>query len=530
MNTPSEIHTKQATEALSLVMPIESQTEGAIAVDLTSRAYAEVVRRIPETNLKMIQLKLKDVSVEHLVALEMAMANQSQLLQETSFIHNPMFAFTALQALSQGNISPQQFGTLMSLWGNMETIFPVSGHSDPDAIPRFIPFFNAVGEKNKEACVILLACLQPPRSRPNLIMKSPETLLMNIYEKAAHLPPSEQGFWLIKDSTVDITHYPSDPLSLFKFGTVTQILKHYELHYLTFPAKNTSDIIPSFGLQQIFLDVAFIHPVRLNPVIGDSTTDDIRNGSEQRYRDIALPFPGFDLPKLADGFPAPRVRDFMFHDFYHAIRASRVIPHETAIYVAMGDRLATLQQHYDTAVLKFSACHRENIARLCQFGKAIQGLPANKQHDAIEIIRSKFNQELAVIAILKRLRKATGQLKFRIWDMERTFSGDPSDKYEELASLEFQRIINNLLSEIEIVGQKPNANGVAQSNAKIGFNRPSARITTHAILDVIKPEASVLKEVQTNIRKLQCGFFYKVVTKPCLHGFHQGIMDTHPAV
>ncbi len=49
--------------------------------------------------------------------------------------------------------------------------------------------------------------------------------------------------------------------------------------------------------------------------------------------------------------------------------------------------------------------------------------------------------------------------------------------------------------------------------------------SAHAILDVIKPEASILNEVQASIRQAKCEFMYRLFVNPVVQGFHQGLID-----
>jgi hypothetical protein len=260
------------------------------------------------------------------------------------------------------------------------------------------------------------------------------------------------------------------------------------VNFLAFDANQKREMIPSFGLQQVFLDVAFPHAVRINPVIGDSTPIDIRKGSLERYRDIALPFPGNELPKVADYFPAPSALDFMFHDRYHAVRSSRVTPDETAYYVAIGDNLNVMQTRYDSAVKLFSKRHHKHARLLPEFGKAIEKLPADKQREVTEQLLKKFNQEIALINKLKKMRKSNGQLKFRLWDMERSYSGSAIDGPEDNPLQELRRIISSI--EIDLV--IPNI---------VGLSKYSGRRVAHAVLEVVKPDAATLTEMQNLMRE-----------------------------
>lgn len=513
---PTLVEDMQANGAVTPSLTHQSD-EAHMALAPNETIFYEIVRRIPEDKRQIIETRLKEVNSSHLASLQVAIANQKNLLADASFIHDEMFPFTALQAVRMGEISSLQFGSLMALWGNLETILPKLTEQEAHAIPEFVPLFTVDGGKNPRASSLLILCLQPPRTLPNLVVKTPEEILTGIYDKAIHLPKSEQGFWVVEDST-----RKSVVAQTMQTMTVTQRIKSFDVKFLAFGAHEKCEMIPSFGLQQLFLDVAFPHAVRINPVIGDSTPIDIRKGSFERYRDIALPFPGNELPKVADEFQAPSALDFMFHDRYHAVRASRVTPEETAHYVAIGDKLNVMQKGYDSAVKEFSKRHAEHMRLLPEFAKAIEKLPADKQREVTEPLLKKFNQEMAIINKLKKMRKSNGQLKFRIWDMERSLSGSVIDVPNGTALQELTRIIGNIETELSLLGRVPNT---------VELSKYSGRKVAHAVLEVVKPEAATLTAIQNQMRQVRAAlrgspFFFLMPTQPPGQlAFDEAILD-----
>ena len=358
---------------------------------------------------------------------------------------------------------------------------------------------------------MLLLCLQPSSTLPNLVVKTPEEILSEIYEKAIYLPRSEQGFWVVEDSTPK-----SDVVQ-----TIAQTIKLLDVKFLAFNADDKREMIPSFGLQQVFLDVAFPHAVRINPVIGASTPIDIRKGSLERYRDIALPFPGNELPKVADNFPAPSALDFMFHDRYHSVRASRVIPHETELYLVIGDKLNVMQNRYNVAVKEFNKLHDEHIRLLPTFGSVIEKLPLDKRCGVTEQVRKKFNQEVAIINKLKKMRKSIGQLKFRLWDMERTFSGSSIDKPGVCAFEELQRIVASIEVDLGVLGK---------IDGTVELSKYSGHRVADAVLDAVKPEVVDLKSLQNLIRTVRealrgLPFFFMPAQPPGQRAYDDAILD-----
>jgi hypothetical protein len=458
----------------------------------------EMLRRIPAVDRTIICAKLLEVTDEHLALLGTAMTDQRSLLSPGSLIKHELFPFVALKALQTKNISTHQFGTIMRLWGYAQD---VELSAEPIAnIPEFVPFFNE-GEINPRAKALLLPTLDSSgHSLSQLIKKSAGELMVILFTEMQKLPKSEQGFWVVQNTT-DKARYRATPVQLaqtkdsrreyLNSHTVKQqIIGNLRLHYLDFPIGEDLEIIPSFGLQQVFLNAAFDAPVSINPVIGASSVADIRLGSLQKHRDVALPFPGMPLPKVADEIPAPRTLDFMYHDWYHCIRASRVTPEETIATVAIGDRLNLIQERLDDAVKKLTSRHRATITF---FADKIRALPKEKKEGWLRCLHKEFNKEERIIAVLRKLRKGTGQLKFRQYDMERSANGTADESLLTIAD-RVRIILGQILFDIGMIKQMQD-----------GVILPAifTLVLGHAILDAIQLEQGVLESVQYQIREIE---------------------------
>ncbi len=430
--------------------------------------FNEIIRRIPSTKQADIEVQLTEVTPQHISSLHTMMSSQTHLLSDASFIRDPMFPFTALLAVRINQISPLQFGTLMTLWGDLKFILPGA---------EYIELFTHNLEINKRASDFLLPSLAPSPAFPYLINQTPEQILLNIYEKARDLPQSEKGFWVAKmhRSAYSVSHFIHLSLGL---------------RYLAL----TDDgrlIIPSFGLRKAFLDGAFSDAVRLNPVIGESTPLDIRIGGLKRHRDITIPFPGNPLPTSADNHPAPRVYDFLNHDAYHALRASRIAKEETAQYISIGDILSTMQERYNVEVKKLTQRYQAQVSRLPEFGRAIEKLPASTQHQLTEEARSALNRLIKLIAMFKNARQLYGKLKFTLWDMEPYASGRSLDHPQKTEHEDFLRIVLSI--ERYLIDLTPQDNLV--------LSRCFTRKAAASILDVVKPSAPLLNAAKARLEE-----------------------------
>ena len=82
----------------------------------------------------------------------------------------------------------------------------------------------------------------------------------------------------------------------------------------------THRMIPSLGMMQTLLEAhTERQAITITPVIGLSTLEDIKKNGLEGTRDMALPFPGVELPKMADLSSAPLDIDFIAHDLYHSV-------------------------------------------------------------------------------------------------------------------------------------------------------------------------------------------------------------------
>ncbi|MDP3561001.1 MAG: ankyrin repeat domain-containing protein [Legionellaceae bacterium] len=397
-------------------------------------AFNEVVRRIPKAVLSEITQALTEVTPEQLAQLHVALKDPAKLLHPTSFIHDDIFPMVALKAFTLNEITVHEFGTLMRLWGSVSHILPKPG--EVFTLPEFIPLIQSNGEPNPRAVELLSQSLSLSQlSELSVSLALKHKMMDGIMNRSHSLSTNEQGFWLVTNTTNKFRykeHLKLDSVTnkeqlhvLMVTQTIAQAIKKLGVRFLHYTEDVDQEIIPSFGLEQLLLDVISSCSVKLNPVIGASSPHDTRLGDILRYRDIALPFPGIPLPKMADGYPSPSTSDFMFHDYYHAIRASIVPPEETAYYIAIGDYLENMQSTFNQAAKQFSVQHERNKRMIPAFFNKIQSLSPYVQEQALRMLAEKFKNEYVIIETLKKLRKHTGQLKFIMYDMEHPgmFSG-----------------------------------------------------------------------------------------------------------
>lgn len=218
---------KSSIEVVNATTTIDATSNSTQTQAPDDAIFHEVVRRIPEDQRQMIETKLSEVTPLHLARLHEAMADEKNLFEESSFIHNEFFPYTALYALRRGEILPIQFGTLMSLWGNLDNILPSptqqvalaarkaapgsqsmsqftdsqyarEDEAEDESLPEFIPLFTLDGQKNETAFKALKPSLEQQSPLSHLIVDD-SMIIDEIYAEAVSLPKSEQGFWIIKN-------------------------------------------------------------------------------------------------------------------------------------------------------------------------------------------------------------------------------------------------------------------------------------------------------------------------------------------
>lgn len=282
----------------------------------SNSAYFEVTRRIKNLDqLEKILDSLPDKELEINQLIE-------KLNSQNWDFKNKDYPYYFLLALRENRISSHQFGTIMRYYST--TVY----HKKEEI--QILSLFNADGTKNPLAYQYIKQTLKLHHS--GLItdfacVKNEEPLMSDdefdlLFEKMKDLPPSEQQIFIIPDI------YKESPLSnpsitlAVRNNTAINIFNRFEIEY------SQKRMIPSIGLLQTFVKVLYPDSyVQVNPVIGLSSLDDIRQNGLDATRDVAVSFPWVSLPNSADRYKSPYEYDFSGHDDYHVIITS-AIPHE----------------------------------------------------------------------------------------------------------------------------------------------------------------------------------------------------------
>ena len=395
-------------------------------------AFNEVVCRINSTKQSLFFEKINEVTDDQINTLDDLCENPpfSTPTDTPSFklFASEQFPYIALKAFRKDKINISEFSTLISLHALHHQLKEKKSMTHA-------ALFEESGEPNKEAW---------DRIKESLIVSNHissifhffwiTSIIQKIQTTLRECRPIESSLWYYYEGRRD--HEPS---------TVSDQIKKVGLHALFVDIASvdltssildltTSRLYPSVSLRQAFLSASFQDEAhQLNPVIGISTTEQIRIGGLRGYRDFALPFPGLSLPNSADNYPAPLIADFQFHDFYHAVRASRLKNDDIHLYISIGDALEELKSKYTTAIAKLE----ELISRQLSVFKNFLKTYRSEETDHINRIfyQKYYCKPFRLIRYLKYGKRATGCLKFNLYDMEhlniRPFKEDDQYMTEE---------------------------------------------------------------------------------------------------
>lgn len=335
----------------------ELQAAQSPSNDKVNKVYREVMRRVKQPELIERYLGLLQNRVKRVEDLLNAM--NERWTHDHPVYNDPLFPFVALLALKQEKLTQNQFGTLM-LFDDTATHFygdkrPLSFSSfdDPETINK-----ELAAHPNKDMKELkfkgLEECLYVDKTR-----SLDDTKLAKFKTLLSHLPKMEQTFLLVPDewrrgsvvwaiennARINLfNHYIKDTLSYKSAGNESLTL-----------LQSCVRIIPSVGMVQAFLTAMHGETlaVRINPVLGLSSTKDLRLNGLTGTRDMGLHFPYIKLPNKADNFDAPGP-DFSYHDMYHALQTSYIPPAHRQLMVEIYDQLNDLRSDAELREFRFS--------------------------------------------------------------------------------------------------------------------------------------------------------------------------------
>jgi hypothetical protein len=234
---------------------------------------------------------------------------------------DPMSAYHALRAYREGQITLEQFATF-------QIHLHICQHKREAIVePLFLedqsPNVRAVEYLKRSIDTDLCKYFSHrPHSR-SLSLNPSMDEIDAIVDRARHLPASEQVILVFVDEQKVKPPAVEGASPLIR--TVSQAVARTGLTFGNRTIRDDGRIMRlklSLGIMNLAVDVKRVEGsyLYIRPVIGLSSREDIYSGQREGWRDMAIPFPGVEMPSEADGLPAPvEDGDFTDHDFYHAM-------------------------------------------------------------------------------------------------------------------------------------------------------------------------------------------------------------------
>jgi len=250
--------------------------------------------------------------------------NEIEKVLETS--DRRMFAIDALRAFHDNKITLGQFTSLIKRWSLANEL--------PDVKVQTLSLFDANGKVNPLAENYIRQTLKVSGNHKGGPDFLDDKQIQIFFEKMKLEPESEQTFFFIKTTRFDdFSSYSRTRVERLLVNDVTITEELYQ--FVGFNVFNqfehegeTYRMIPNLSMKQQFLNAYSGDgvAVKITPVIGLSSEDDILRNAETDTRDSGMPFNDVELPKEADMLTAPFFIDFDHHDFYHSVIANIIPP------------------------------------------------------------------------------------------------------------------------------------------------------------------------------------------------------------
>ncbi len=342
------------------VRPVATWSESASYKEI-KKIFSSVTRYLGDVDLLLEGIRPRGEKIEQL-CLHLARGewNEISLKYDLQWDDLPK---DALRAFYEGKISMEQFSTISFFWSLKKT-----SKSPIEVVPLFRG--NEVNPKARDLIAETMKKSGLLQGRCPDFLDSSERV--SFFARMHSAPKSEQYFFLCREEP----GFFIGPIS-----TITQeIYLRAGINVFNRSSCNGIDweMTPSFSMMQQFLrtyagDLA----IKITPVIGLSSVEDIVVNLKTGTRDMALPFPGVFIPDSADTLKAPKYRDFLLHDLYHTILCSE-IPHEVRpTFSLLADIILELKE---------SASDRRVVAFLDEFFHRI----VDNEHPAFR----KHNEEI----------------------------------------------------------------------------------------------------------------------------------------
>ena len=470
---PSGSESSLKTLPCRLINGLPAQTLKLNHDDAHSKVFNEVVRRIKPSKQIKISEKISQVPESQLEKIVQCCHDPALILNGYhDFFTSDEFPYVNLRAFRDGKITVNEFATLASLHG----IYQEKREEHKSFEMKFEALFDQNGRPNRMAWRAIEQTLYKSNAAEISAFKyNVADVIEKMKVELKTASPLEAGFW----------HYDMPKPSGTK--TIADVVRQLGSYALSGYEKQ--EMIPSITMIQAFIDSAFGEEAhRINPVIGVSSPDDIRSGSIGCFRDYAIPFPDVPLPKTADDLPAPDIRIFQIHDKYHLERASLLMNADKDLYVAIGDALQKQKERYEGAIENLKLVCRAKMDHITRLKDLIETLPERRKKELMVKFQNELYKTSRIFSYLRRARKATGQLKFIMYDLEFAFATHNQELIRKESVLGYHLI--NIIYALS---------GSENETSRELLSGMSAKLAGRVVLPLISGESDNLSEMYHKI-------------------------------
>jgi|GEM_PF-1224767 len=281
-----------------------------------SPEFLRVTRYLPEVDKVLQQSELRKANIKVFCTL-LQQGDWKNVIKE--YRQRPeLLATDALKAFAEQLITESQWTTTLFCYALMVDF--------PEEEIHVEPLFNEDESVNKIAEEAISYTMH--RKGPYLTGDQ----LTTFFTKMRSEPKSEQAFFFVSTQPynwgIDCKK-ASEKIFIHQSRTVMEAVAvdaYMNVFHQFVKDEKTYRMMPSLSMMQQFLHTYARagDAVKITPVIGLSTPEDIEKNIVDQQRDMALPFPGMQFPIEADCLKAPYKVDVIGHDFYHSYTCSEI--------------------------------------------------------------------------------------------------------------------------------------------------------------------------------------------------------------
>ena len=383
----------------------DSYTESIpLASNLNTKDFIEVTRRIKKSELNFVDNQLRCVNNQELTKLQQICQQPELILTtENAFFSDKKFPFIILKALQLEILSVFEFASLQT-W---HEVYNEQKLMHPKASPQLYNLLNTDNSYNEAAWEIIISTIESCNHSLNKdVIQINNSQVVSTLKQQSHSNSAIDNCFILFPLSTAI-----DKNGLYK-SLMNSGIKFFSVY-------NNNRISVSMALYQEFFNATFANNLcKINPVIGISTPQDIRDSGYRLLRDFAIPFPNHPFPEKVHGYFVKEILEFQHHDIYHVFHMCLMTPESIKFYLTIGDALLSLRDKCNTTINILKKLAIIKIDKLGDFKNKLKKMQPDNTIKAEKLLFNEFYILKKILDKLKTMRKAYGQFKFELYDAD----------------------------------------------------------------------------------------------------------------